>query len=93
MSLGHQHHEAVNPVIDEPRLLNQFARVMQFMSDGQWHSKYDIAKALGIGDGSAASQLRNARVDGCEIEKKRSQEKSGLWLYRLKTNQEQGRLI
>lgn len=82
-SLGHQHHEAVKPKIDRPRLKTQFGRIMEFMRDGLWHTQYDIAAALEVPQGSVGSQIRNARVDGFKIEKRRQSPKGGTWEYRM----------
>lgn len=81
-TLGHQRHAAVDPVLDRPRLLTQFDAVMACMSDGRWHTQYEIAEATGAPHGSVGSQIRNARVDGRNIEKRR-RGNGGTWEYRL----------
>ncbi len=82
-TLGHQHHEAVDEVIDKPRLMTQFERIVAHMADGQWRTQYAIAESLGIPQGSVGSQLRNARVDGYTVEKKRDKPAGGTWVYRI----------
>lgn len=82
MGLGRQQHEAVG-TMDRPRLLSQFDRIMDYMGDGEWHTQFDIAEATGAPQGSVGSQLRNARVDGHNIEKRRQTDEGGTWEYRL----------
>lgn len=84
-SLGHQHHEAVDPVIDAPRLQTQFQKIIAFMRDHAWHTQFEIAAATGAPQGSVGSQLRNARVEGYTIEKHRTKDDGGTWAYRLVT--------
>ena len=80
--LGNQHHEAVDPGIDVPRLMYQYGRVVDVLLDQQWHTLAEIAEKTGAPHGSAGSQVRNARVDGYVVEKRRVAEGSGLWEYR-----------
>lgn len=91
-TLGHQSHSAVDPVLDVPRLLTQYERVIWFMRDGRWHTQYDVAEAIGAPQGSVGSQLRNARVDGYTVEKRRRGD-GGTWEYRLVGELRQGELI
>lgn len=81
-SLGGQHHEAVAKV-DRPRLETQFLRIIRAFEDRQWHTQYEIAERLGIPQGSVGSQIRNARVDGYLITKRRREADGGTWEYRL----------
>lgn len=80
--LGNQHHEAVGTA-DRTRLLTQYERIMDHMKDHDWHTQYEISAATGAPQGSVGSQLRNARVDGYEIEKRRRTDAAGTWEYRL----------
>jgi hypothetical protein len=80
--LGNQHHQAVDATLDRPRLMTQYERVLECMEDGRWHTQYEIAEATGAPQGSVGSQLRNARVSGHTIEKRRRGD-SGTWEYRL----------
>ena len=82
ISLGHQNHEGVSAE-DVPRLKTQFERIMDYMADNGWHTQYEIARVLNVPQGSVGSQLRNARVDGYQVEKRRSYPKGGTWEYRL----------
>lgn len=82
ISLGHQNHEGVT-ADDVPRLKTQFEKIMDYMADHCWHTQYEIASALQVPQGSVGSQLRNARVDGHTIEKRRSAPRGGTWEYRL----------
>lgn len=90
--LGNQHHEAVDAALDRPRLMTQYEKIMDRMKDGGWHTQYEIAEATGAPHGSVGSQLRNARVDGHTIEKRR-RGTSGTWEYRLATELKQPELI
>lgn len=84
VTLGRQHHEAVDPKVDRPRLVSQFERIMAFMGEGRWYTQYEIAAALEIPQGSVGSQIRNARVDGYRIAKqRRGGKRSGTWEYRM----------
>jgi hypothetical protein len=82
MTVGRQHHEAVNPVLDKPRLKNQEAKVLTALLDKKWHTLFEISAAWGIPHGSVGSQIRNLRVDGWSIEKTRVGA-GGTWAYRL----------
>ena len=81
-SIGHQHHEAVSDA-DRPRLETQFEAIIRFMGDYGWHSLDEISAGTGFGTGSVGSQLRNARVDGYQVEKRRRREGMGTWEYRI----------
>jgi len=81
-TLGGQHHEAVDPKIDLPRLTRQFDRVLGLLYDRQWHTLHDIAKKCDAPEGSVGSQIRNARVAGYVIEKRRVAPMMGTWEYR-----------
>lgn len=89
-ALGNQLHEAVSE-FDLPRLLTQYERVLACMADGAWHTQYEIAEATGDPQGSVGSQLRNARVDGRQIEKRRRS--GGTWEYRMVAELRQAQLI
>ena len=82
-SLGHQKHEAVGRPSDRLRLETQFDRVIVALSDGLWHTQYEIAERLRIPQGSVGSQIRNARVEGYLIPKRRRECLGGTWEYRL----------
>lgn len=89
--LGNQHHAAVSKM-DLPRLTTQYGKILNFLSDGRWHDQYAMAEKLAIPQGSVGSQIRNARVAGWLIEKRRRDAKGGTWEYRLagrKPGQEQ----
>lgn len=79
--LGNQHHEAVDPKIDQPRLLSQYEWILKYMQESGWRTQYEIAEALDFPQGSVGSQIRNARVDGWIIEKRRRS--GGTWEYRI----------
>ena len=81
-SLGNQHHEAVDKILDRPRLETQFGKIINAMSDGLWHTQYEIARHLGVPQGSVGSQIRNARVDGYIINKRRRAQ-AVTWEYRM----------
>jgi hypothetical protein len=81
-SLGHQHHEGMDAVKDRPRLETQFGRIIAAFEDRLWHTQYELAERLAIPQGSIGSQIRNARVDGYVISKRR-RGGSGTWEYRL----------
>jgi len=57
--------------------------VITALADGLWHTQYEIADRLGIPQGSVGSQIRNARVDGYLIPKRRRDGVGGTWEYRL----------
>lgn len=81
--LGNQHHEAVDPKIDQPRLLSQYDKILRYMQAIGWRTQYEIAEYVGCPQGSVGSQIRNARVDGWIIEKRRRGSASGTWEYRI----------
>ena len=83
ITLVHQHHEAVDTIIDAPRLKSQFARIMEFLDDHEWHTLFEIAAATDTPHGSVGSQIRNARVDGHVISRRRAAPNAGTWEYRL----------
>jgi len=81
-SLGNQHHEGVDPVLDKPRLNTQYGIILNHMLDKNWHNQYAMARELNIPQGSIGSQIRNARVAGWLIEKRR-RNGGGTWEYRI----------
>lgn len=83
VTLGNQHHEAVDPNVDVPRLMRQYERILAILNDGQWHTLHAIAERTGIPHGSVGSQIRNARVEGYHVEKRRAAPGAGTWEYRL----------
>jgi len=83
ITLGKQHHDAVDPILDAPRLKNQYERIMEFLSDNAWHTLFEISQATGAPHGSVGSQIRNARVDGHVISRRRSAPVGGTWEYKL----------
>lgn len=91
-TLGNQHHAAVDAVLDRPRLTTQYARIMCLMKSGYWFTQYELAEATGAPQGSVGSQIRNARVDGYNIQKRR-RGNGGTWEYRLVAELRQGELI
>lgn len=80
--LGNQHHEAVDPHIDQERLLTQYDAIIKVLSDHEWHTQYEIADITGAPQGSVGSQIRNARVAGLDIPKRRVSPERGTWEYR-----------
>lgn len=80
--LGKQKHNGVDPVLDVPRLTTQFGRILSKLLDKNWHTQYELAAQLEIPQGSIGSQIRNARVAGWIVSKRR-RGKSGTWGYRL----------
>jgi hypothetical protein len=88
-SLGGQHHEAVDPDADLPRLVLQFDRVVGVLEDKDWHTLHEIAEKTASPEGSVGSQIRNARVEGYVIEKRRREPGRGTWEYRW-TGEKQG---
>jgi hypothetical protein len=82
VTVGRQHHEAVDAKLDKPRLEIQEGRVLDVLLDKEWHTLFDIAEHCKIPHGSAGSQIRNLRVDGWNIEKRRAGI-GGTWEYRL----------
>jgi hypothetical protein len=82
-TIGGQHHEAVDATIDLPRLKSQYARIMDHLKDYEWHTLFEIAAATDTPHGSVGSQIRNARVDGHTVSRRRATPKGGTWEYRL----------
>ena len=75
-----------DPGKDHHRLTKQIGRVLDYMSDGLWHTLSDISKATGAPEASASAQLRNLRKDrfgARHIERQRAIGGRGLYQYRL----------
>jgi hypothetical protein len=68
---------------DHARLTSQLQRVSLIISDGRWHSLFQLSKLTGDPEGSVSARLRDLRKDkfGSQIiERKR---KGNTFLYRL----------
>jgi len=77
------------PMRDDARLTGQMLRVWELMRHGAWMSLRDIAKRTGDPEASISAQLRflrRPRFGGHTVEK--SRDFAGLYLYRVKPNDE-----
>lgn len=76
-----------NPALDDARLTTQMGKVYSFMSDSQWHTLQEIAKAIDEPEASISAQLRHLRKPrfGNYIvsKQRRGDQHSGLFEYRL----------
>lgn len=83
---GHQHVRFHGPDVepkDAVRLTGLLGRVAAFMSDGQWHTLPEIAKACNGMEASVSARLRGLRNDqGWTIDRKRDEVQRGLFWYR-----------
>ena len=72
---------------DHPRLAAQMARIFAVMSDGQWHTKHEIAAKTGDPEASILAQLghfRKERFGAYAVDKRVVGHRSdGLWEYRM----------
>lgn len=78
--------EAFDIQIDGPRLTAQYERIRDFFQDHQWHTLHEAARLLGYPHGSVGSQVRNLRMErygGFTIIRRRTEDESGLWEYRM----------
>ena len=78
--------ETYEPEFDFDRLKGQLQRVFALMQDGRWRSLGHIATACNCSESSASARLRDLRKDkfgGHQVERIRSRENDGLFLYRL----------
>jgi len=76
--------------LDGERLVTQYQRLVNLMSDGKYRTLSEIAGTLHIPESSASAQLRNCRkavFGGHTIEKQRRGERTnGLFEYKLTIN-------
>lgn len=78
--------ETFDPAQDGERLTGQLGRVFGAMRGGRWLSLGSLAVIVVGSEGGVAARLRDLRKErfgGWEIERKRSETRPGLWLYRL----------
>ena len=76
--------ESFDKVQDQARLMSQLARVRAFLSDGQWHTLYDVHRVCGGSESGCSARIRDLKKDrfgGLIIEKRR--QSAGVWLYRM----------
>ncbi len=75
------------PAHDDLRLLNQFDRIKEVMSDSQWRTLEEISRVTGDSTASISAQLRHFRKEkhGSYIVEKRNRghRKHGLFEYRM----------
>lgn len=74
---------------DKRRIASQLSAVVEYMADGKWHTLQSISTNLEkqhgrfFPHGSIGSQIRNARLRGHTIHKRRVNVSSGLYEYQL----------
>lgn len=72
---------------DQQRLTNQIYRIFNVLSDGNWHTKSEIAARTGDSEASILAQfgnMRKKRFGAYAVEKRpRGDRKNGLYEYRL----------
>jgi hypothetical protein len=76
--------ETYEPGRDHARLHRQLDMVQEFMSDRQWHTLGEIAKATSQPEASVSARIRDLRkpkFGGKTVE--RRYVSGGLWEYRL----------
>lgn len=79
----------VKTMDDHYRLLDQKDAIKALMIDGEWRTLQDIAKATRYPTASISAQLRNLRKIGFgshTVDKRRTTETGGTWIYRLTLN-------
>lgn len=77
--------ETYDPALDGARLATQYARVVQVMADGQWHTLRDIAIAVHGSEAGVSARLRDMRKPArgrFNVERRRTA-KAGVWEYRV----------
>lgn len=77
------------PSRDNERLCSQMERVFNVMSDGEWHTLWQVSDATGAPESSVSAQLRHLRKPrfGGHMVERRHVAK-GLFEYRLIINKE-----
>jgi|ETNvirenome_6_85_1030632.scaffolds.fasta_scaffold275130_2 hypothetical protein len=74
--------------LDGVRLRKQWERVRDAMADGQWRTVQEIMLLAEVeSDASVTARirdLRKARFGGYDVDRKRSENHDGLWVYRLR---------
>lgn len=76
--------ETYEPEHDAIRLKGLLARVLTFMSDGQWHTLRQICDACGGTEASCSARLRDLRKGWAGSRKvERQRVAGGLYQYRL----------
>lgn len=86
--------ETYIPMIDHKRLTGLLKRVYEVMSDGHWHTLYELAIKANGSQTSVSARVRDLRKDkfgGMTVERRRIDR--GLFEYRLKLEGQQGRLF
>ena len=72
---------------DVPRLIRMQDRVQGLMADGRWYLPEELRKALGLPEGTAITSrirdLRKRRFGGFTVERRRHEDGSGRFEYRL----------
>jgi len=63
--------------------MKQYERILSVLKDQEWHTLQEISDRTNTPHGSVGSQIRNARVEGYVIAKRRSGPESGTWEYRF----------
>jgi hypothetical protein len=74
------------PHHDYSRLKGQIKRIHDFMADGGWYTKREIAQATGAPEGSVGAQLQNLRKEPLchRVDKRpRGDRSQGLWEYKM----------
>src|SRR5262249_4653562 len=81
--------ETYQAEFDFNRLKTQLQAVFALMQDGKWRSLEHIATATNSSTPSASARLRDLRKDkfgGHDVQRMRTRDNSGLWLYRVIVN-------
>jgi hypothetical protein len=81
--------------LDGPRLTSQLERVKRLMRDGRWRSLAAIHHIVGGSEAGISARLRDLRkpkFGGLIVERERVK-KSGLWMYRVKSEPVQLELV
>jgi hypothetical protein len=77
---------------DGARLGRQLAKVLEVLSDGQWHTPAELEALTGYGWASISARcrdLRKVRHGGHEVQRRRREPAgAGVWEYRLVVNAE-----
>ena len=71
---------------DNVRLSRQYAKIRDYMLDGEWRTIEKIAFNFGYSECSVSAQLRNlrkSRFGSFTVNRRRRTEGSGLWEYQV----------
>lgn len=83
-----------SPTRDRVRLSRQYWKVWSHMSDGYWHSLYELSRNLKESESGVSARLRDMRKErfgANEVERKYAGK--GSWLYRLIPSEEGKRIV